>query len=175
MGSSEMAAENCRESAPVSQASTRLNYATCMQAISVALGIVLRSDKVLLCQRRYDNPVLPGVWEFPGGKVEAGETIEDCLHRELLEEVNIRVEVVGRLPAVEHFYPDRRVQLHPLICVHRHGEPESLQSEQCRWVALDMLKDFNFPPANEVVLEALGKWLRERTESVDAARLILPA
>ena len=144
-----------------------------MQEISVALGIVLREGTVLLCQRRHDNPVLPGVWEFPGGKAELGESMQDCLHRELLEEVNIHVEVVGRLPLVEHVYPTRRVQLHPFVCIHRRGEPESLQSEQCRWVHPEALKDYDFPPANEVVLESLWKWLMERRGAV--APLNIPA
>jgi len=130
-----------------------------MPIIDVAIAIILRGGKVLLCQRRHDNPVLPGLWEFPGGKKEPAETIQECLHRELAEEIAMGVELRAELPVVEHPYPTRRVRLHPIVCAHRHGEPQPIACERTLWVQPEELENFDFPPANDEVLQAFQKWL----------------
>ena len=84
-----------------------------MKVVDVALAIIWREGRLFLQRRDLAGPVLPGRWEFPGGKVEPGETPAEALRRELLEEVALAPEDLRALPALEHAYPDRRVRLHP--------------------------------------------------------------
>jgi len=84
-----------------------------MKVMEVALAIIWRGGRLFLQRRDPAGPVLPGRWEFPGGKVEAGETPAETLRRELLEEVALAPEDLRALSVVEHAYPDRRVRLHP--------------------------------------------------------------
>jgi mutator protein MutT len=128
--------------------------------VDVVIGIVIRHGQILVCQRRHDNPNLPGLWEFPGGKREPGETLEACLHRELHEELAIEVCLLAPLRVIDHAYPTVRITLHPFICQHHSGEPQPLACEQCQWVAPTHLSDYAFPPANAELLTELQHWLK---------------
>lgn len=123
-----------------------------MKRIDVAIAIVCRSGRVLICQRRL-NDRLGGCWEFPGGKAEDGEPITACLARELQEELAIRAAPVNALPTIEHDYPDIQVRLHPYICKHVDGEPQALACEQTRWIRPAELRDYPFPPANTELID----------------------
>ena len=122
-----------------------------MRRITVAIGVVQREGKILICQRHNDN-LLGGFWEFPGGKCEEGEGIEECLRRELIEEVGIGVCVIRPLTAIAHDYSHGRVTLHPFLCRHVEGEAMALQCQQIKWVNAGELGSFRFPPANESLL-----------------------
>src|SRR5262245_233388 len=104
-----------------------------MQRIDAAIAIVARGRKVLVCQRKADDE-LGGFWEFPGGKCEEGETLEQCLHRELDEELAIAARPVARLTTIEHDYPHALIRLHPFICVHVLGEVEHKECQASRWI-----------------------------------------
>src|SRR6476469_3906122 len=91
----------------------------------VAIGIVTRAGKVLICQRP-DGKSFAGYWEFPGGKREPGETIDQCLRRELREELAIEVTPTHALSPVDHDYPAGSIRLHPWVCTHDAGEPQPL-------------------------------------------------
>ena len=125
-----------------------------MQRIEVVIGIVLRNGTLLISQRPDQGP-LGGLWEFPGGKLEPGESIEHCLARELLEELAVQVSVLEPLPIVEHDYPAVHVRLHPYLCQHLCGEPQPLASQQVRWVRPDDLVKYHFPPANDALIRCL--------------------
>ncbi len=84
-----------------------------MKVVEGALAIIWRGERLFLQRRDPAGPVLPGRWEFPGGKVEAGETPAEALRRELREEVALEAGALQALPMIEHAYPDRRVRLHP--------------------------------------------------------------
>src|SRR5688572_12072668 len=88
-----------------------------MNRIDAAIAIVTRGDKVLICQRK-DDDTLGGYWEFPGGKQEDGETLHECLARELREELAIRARPVTQLTTVQHDYPHVQLRLHPFVCAH---------------------------------------------------------
>jgi len=120
-----------------------------MKSIDVAIGIVFRSGRILICQRRADGP-LAGYWEFPGGKQEPGEAISQTLIRELREELGIEVGALEALAEIEFQYTGTGVRLHPFICKHVAGEAMTLASEQLQWVLPRELRDFRFPPANDV-------------------------
>ena len=123
-----------------------------MNRIDAAIAIVFRGSKVLVCQRKAENHV-GGYWEFPGGKCEAGETLHQCLERELREEIGIAARPVARLTPIEHDYPHVQVRLHPFICAHESGEVQHLECQASRWIDPGLLRDYRFPPANEKLID----------------------
>lgn len=119
--------------------------------IDAAIAIVRRAGRILICQRKPDD-TLGGLWEFPGGKQEDGESLEQCLARELREELNISARPIVALPPIEHDYPHALIRLHPFLCEHESGEPEHLECQDARWIAPDSLSAYPFPPANESLI-----------------------
>jgi mutator protein MutT len=122
--------------------------------IEVAIAVVTRGKRILICQRKEGN-TLGGLWEFPGGKREDGESLEACLARELMEEVRIKAKVVKKLKVIEHSYPHARVSLHAYLCEHEDGEPMPIECQKMQWVEAGALGQFEFPPANEPLLEEI--------------------
>jgi 8-oxo-dGTP diphosphatase len=92
--------------------------------VEVAIALIWRGGRVFLQRRDPAGAVLPGRWEFPGGKVEPGESSEQALRRELHEEVGLETDAVQSLAVIEHAYPDRRIRLHPYL-VGIAGEPRT--------------------------------------------------
>jgi A/G-specific adenine glycosylase len=129
-----------------------------MKEIDVVIGLVCRDGKVLICQRRSQDP-LGGYWEFPGGKQEPAESREQCLGRELKEELAIEVRIVAPLESIQYDYASVRVRLHPYACQHLSGEPQPLASQQLAWAAPGDLPGYIFPPANKPLLAWLTKHL----------------
>src|SRR5688500_11500245 len=85
--------------------------------IDAAIALVTAGDKLLICQRK-NGDTLGGYWEFPGGKCENGETLKQCLARELREELAIVARPIARLTPIEHDYPHALLRLHPFVCQH---------------------------------------------------------
>ena len=118
----------------------------------VVAGVVQRDGKIMLCQRR------PGVhnglkWEFPGGKLEDGESPEDALRRELREELSIEVEVGHVLDAVYHRYADRDVLLLFYPCKIVAGEPRTVDCNAVAWVAPEDVPGYDFADADRVFVD----------------------
>jgi A/G-specific adenine glycosylase len=109
----------------------------------------------VIVQQRPSHGLLGGLWEFPGGKREAGEALEDTVAREVLEELGLEVEVGDEFATVDHAYSHFRITLHAFHCRYRGGEPEPRASQQVRWVGLGELDALAFPKANKTVLERL--------------------
>jgi mutator protein MutT len=130
-----------------------------MKRIDVVIGIVRNQNKVLVCRRR-DEGHLGGFWEFPGGKLEAGETLEQCLKRELLEEVNLDVGQLSPLKVIEHDYPDRQVRLHPYLCEYLDGELKPIGCAEAVWIEPARLREVHFPDANRELVEFLIEHLK---------------
>lgn len=122
-----------------------------MEQIEAAIAVVVRAHKILVCQRKADD-TLGGYWEFPGGKCEAGETLEQCLARELHEELAIRATPTRRLTPIEHEYPGVRVRLHPFVCDFLDGELQLIECQDAQWVNAESLMQYRFPPANDSLL-----------------------
>lgn len=120
--------------------------------IDVAIGIVTRDGRVLICQRHAHNS-FGGCWEFPGGKREPGETVEQCLARELREELGLNITSAQALKPIEHDYPTARVRLHPYLCTAPGGDPRPLASQQLKWIEPIALRTHTFPPANDPLIE----------------------
>ena len=111
-------------------------------------------DRILIDRRRQEG-LLGGLWEFPGGKLEAGETAVDCVRREIKEELDLDVEVGPWLLDVDHAYTHFRVTLHVYHCRYLGGTPKPLECDEIRWVELSALADFPFPKANSRIIAAL--------------------
>lgn len=103
-----------------------------------------------------------GYWEFPGGKQEEGESLKECLEREIAEELGVTVLVGDRLLTVDYEYHSRVVSLHVFHCRRLAGEPEALQSQEIRWVEVTALKRLDFPPPDLEVIEFLERERRCR-------------
>ena len=125
-----------------------------MKTIEVAAGLVFDGGRLLITQRRAGDH-LGGLWEFPGGKREPGETFEQCLARELQEELGIDVIVGERLESLSHAYPERTVQLEFFRCRLKGGEPQALGCSAFKWIGVTELDTHDFPPADQRLLGRL--------------------
>lgn len=121
----------------------------------VAVGIVFRNREEVLIQRRPEKGMLGGLWEFPGGKRESGETLEEACIRELHEELGVEVEVEAFFRELSHAYTHFRVTLHAYRCRILAGEPASQSGLPVRWAPLATLANYAFPRANRRLIDAL--------------------
>ncbi len=121
--------------------------------IIVTAAVVQRDGRYFVTRRR-GGAHLEGCWEFPGGKLEPGETDEACLAREMREELGVDVRVSGKLLAVSHVYPDRVVELRFYAC-EMLGTPAPLLGQEMRWVAREELRTLGFPPADAELIRIL--------------------
>lgn len=121
--------------------------------IPVVAAVIRRRGRVLLCQRP-EGPHLPLKWEFPGGKVDPGESPADALRRELREELGVDAKVGDEIERVRHAYPEKTVELH-FFAVQIHDEPVARIHRRIRWVSLAELERYEVPPPNAVLLERL--------------------
>ena len=119
------------------------------------VAAVIRMEGTILITQRLDHVHLAGSWEFPGGKVEAGESFECALVREIREELGIEIRVNDEFFTVEHEYPDKSVRLHFFNCTLLSGKPAALGVADLRWVAAGDLSQFEFPPADSALIAKL--------------------
>jgi mutator protein MutT len=125
------------------------------RTIVVVAGVIERDGR-LLVTRRLANTHLSGFWEFPGGKCEASETHEDCLVRELREELDVTALVGAEILRTEHDYPDRTVRLHFHWCAI-DGDPKPMLGQDMQWVAREELRTLQLPPADDQLIEVLSR------------------
>ena len=124
--------------------------------ITVAAAIIRKGDYILLTRRRPDAH-LPNLWEFPGGKIEPGESLIDALRRELLEELGVHAEVHDECYATIHHYPTKSVDLHFFNCTIVDGEPIAIEVAEFRWVKPEDLRSYEFPKADIELVERLAR------------------
>ena len=122
--------------------------------IIVAAAVAERDGAFLLTRRLAGTP-LAGTWEFPGGKCEDGERLDECLHREMVEELGVAVIVGREVFTTRHSYPEREVELHFLRCELR-GEPQPTLGQELRWVPRADLRRLEFPPADLELIDRLA-------------------
>ena len=125
-----------------------------MKRVEVAAGLVFRNGLLLITQRRPEDH-LGGLWEFPGGKRESNETYEDCLRRELREELDIDVVVQELVESISHDYPDKSVHLKFFRCEWCKDEPKKIHVHDFAWVNHSELAKYEFPAADARLLELL--------------------
>lgn len=125
-----------------------------MKRVHVAAAVIRGAEGRILIARRPQHLHQGGLWEFPGGKVEAGESVRAALVRELLEELGIRVQQARPLLKVSHDYPDKQVLLDVWEVSRFSGEPHGAEGQPLAWVTPRQLPEYAFPAANQPIVAA---------------------
>lgn len=128
--------------------------------VHVAVGVISDGADRILIARRAEHLHQGGLWEFPGGKVEAGETVEQALRRELFEELAIEVAAQQPLLTIAHDYSDKSVLLDVWWVSEFFGEPQAREGQPLRWVDIAKLHEFEFPAANQPIIAAIKQHAR---------------
>jgi len=127
-----------------------------MKVIEVAAGLIHHEGRYLITRRK-PGVHLAGFWEFPGGKRETGESLAECLQRELFEELSIRVDLPVPYQIVRHDYPEKIVELHFFRCAIEQGQAMPVDCAEIKWVFPEELTQFKFPPADRVIINSLQR------------------
>ncbi len=126
----------------------------------IGVAVITDAQGNILIDRRKQEGLLGGLWEFPGGKIEPGESVEECVSREIKEELGIEIEVGDRLITIEHAYTHFKVTLNVFSCKHLSGEPQPIECDEVKWVTLDEIDEYPFPKANSQIIEAIREQLK---------------
>lgn len=136
--------------------------------IEVAAGVIVQEGCYLITRRPGTSP-LGGLWEFPGGKRHPNESLEDCLRRELKEELGLAIQVNEELKVIQHAYPDRTVRLHFYRCTILGGIPQTIGNQAYRWVSPSELSRFTFPEANGPFVRDLQQGVEKRLDPAESS------
>ena len=122
--------------------------------IEVSAGVILYRNKIFI-QKRKVGGLMGGLWEFPGGKFEPGESPEQCLRREIKEELGVTLHIDEKIMVVKHSYTRFRVTLHVFYCRVHSGRLLPIQCEEWKWVKMEELETYPFPAANVKIIKRL--------------------
>ena len=127
-----------------------------MKQVHVTAAVIVKDDKIL-CVQRGENKLsyISRKWEFPGGKVEAGEALEDTIRREILEELNLEISVREFFVQVNHQYPDFKLKMDTFICEIDSGEPQLTEHIDFKWLLKDELSALDWAAADLPIVEKL--------------------
>lgn len=128
-----------------------------MKTIKVVAAIIQDGDKIFATQRGYGE--FKDGWEFPGGKIEEGETPEEALIREIREELDTEIEVGEQIDTVEYDYPEFHLTMHCFLCQVLSGDLTLKEHEAARWLTRETLDSVDWLPADEGLIERLKRTL----------------
>ncbi len=129
-----------------------------MKTIEVVAAIIVRDEKFLCTQRGYNkSDDVSFKYEFPGGKIELGETQEEALKREVMEELKINIEILEKYITIEHTYTDFKIIMHSFICKTDNIEPELTEHIKYNWFEKDKLLTLDWAPADLPIVLKLKK------------------
>ncbi len=120
----------------------------------VTAAVIRKNGRLLIGQRPIGGR-LGGLWEFPGGKVEPGETLPQCLRREIKEELGVRIKVGRQITSIDHAYTHFKITLHAFECELVSGKPKALQVQDFKWVRMSELKKYAFAKTDLRIIESL--------------------
>ncbi len=126
------------------------------KVVEVAVGVI-KTNNMYFMTKRLEHVHQGGKWEFPGGKVEEGESVEQALYRELKEEVNIEVDHSAFLIDITHDYGDKVVSLRVRLVESYNNAPKALEGQKEGWFTYEELANLDLPAANQEILAALAK------------------
>lgn len=125
--------------------------------IQVVCAIIIEKDRVL-CAQRAENMPLPLKWEFPGGKIEPGESAEDCLKREMKEELNLNISVTKRLKSNFHSYTEeKQIELIPFLANIEAGNLQVNEHKEVRWVPISGIESLDWAAADVPIVRQISK------------------
>lgn len=128
-----------------------------MKTIEVSSAIIISDNKIFITQRGYGE--FKDKWEFPGGKLEPGESGEQCVVREIKEELDADIKVIRFLNTIEYTYPTFHLIMHNYICKLKHSHLSLLEHEAAKFIGKTDLDNIDFLPADLLILEDLKKYL----------------
>ena len=126
-----------------------------MRQIEVVAAIIVKGHKVFATQRGYGE--WKDFWEFPGGKIDAGETPEEALRREIKEELDTEIAVGELFTTIDYDYPTFHITMHCYLCTIENGSLTLLEHEAAKWLSLDQLDSVTWLPADQIVIAELQK------------------
>lgn len=121
----------------------------------IGVAVITNPEGQILIDRRKAEGEMGGLWEFPGGKIEPQETVEECIKREIKEELDIEISVGDRLTTITHEYKNFTVTLYVHLCQYLSGNPQSIECEEIHWVEISMMNQYQFPQANAKIINLL--------------------
>ena len=121
----------------------------------IGVAVITNREGKILIDRRKASGEMGGLWEFPGGKIEPGETVRECIQREIKEELNIEIAVGDRLTTITHTYQTFKVTLYVHYCRHLSGKPQPIECEEILWVDPSQMNQYQFPQANAQIINLL--------------------
>ena len=128
-----------------------------MKIIEVSSALILKNGQILVTQRGYGD--FKNKWEFPGGKLENNESGEECIVREIKEELDTDIKVVKLLNTIEYSYPTFHLIMHNYICELKNNQISLLEHQAAKFIDIDDLDKIDFLPADLLILEDLIKYL----------------
>jgi 8-oxo-dGTP diphosphatase len=121
----------------------------------IGVAVIWNQAGQISIDKRKAGGAMGGLWEFPGGKIEAGETVAECIFREIREELGIEIVVGEHLISIDHTYPTFQLTLIVHHCQHISGIPQPIESDEVRWVNVNDLENYEFPAANVEIIQAI--------------------
>ena len=121
----------------------------------IGVGVIRNHNGEILIDRRLKSGEMGGLWEFPGGKIEPNETVEECIRREIREELGVEVAVQERLLTIHHEYVKFTVTLFVHHCQYLSGEPQTIECDEVLWVKVEDIDQYTFPEANTKIVDTL--------------------
>ena len=123
-----------------------------MTVLKVTCAIIFHNEKLLVVQNSSDSDH-PFQWEFPGGKINIGETYEDCIKREIIEELEIEIEIYQKLNSVEFDYGFKQIVLIPFLCSIKNGEIKLNEHNAFKWINVNELGEIDFSDADKKLIQ----------------------
>lgn len=127
-----------------------------LKVIEVVAAIIQKDNKFLIT-KRLKKSHLGHCWEFPGGKIEPNETIEECIIRECKEEIDVEIKPIRKIKELIHSYSEITVHLHFMICELISGNPKPIECADLKWVTPQQLSQYEFPEADTLIIQKLMK------------------
>ena len=133
--------------------------------IAVSIAVILDQDRLLI-PKRPSKGHLAGMWEFPGGKIENGESPERAVMRECREELNINIKTIKKLKMVSHTYSHFKIKLNVFLCSIKSGQTKSVNQQPIKWITMDNIEKYPFPGANHKFFPELKEYLKKHSHRI---------
>lgn len=132
---------------------------------NVSIAVILDQGRFLI-QKRPSKGHLAGMWEFPGGKIENGESPRQAVIRECREELNTSIKIMKELKTVSHTYTHFKIKLNVFLCAIKRGQPKGMNRQPIQWITINQIETYPFPGANHKFFPELKEYLKKYSDRV---------